>query len=121
MPTHIITTKLGMSHNCFDFIWRHFHVQYNTEHYQDDPEESDDELDDKEEDELHKQTLERVQRDEEHLHQDDLALDMSASNDDDDAVEDESFEVNDKGEDKGTEHPRKKEVWYYKLEAFINH
>eukprot|EP00957_Ditylum_brightwellii_P115943 8843458-Ditylum_brightwellii.AAC.1 len=75
MPTHTITTKLGMSRICFDFIWRNFHVQCDTERYQDDPEESNDELNDKEEDDLHEQTLERVQREEEHLHQDDLALD----------------------------------------------
>eukprot|EP00957_Ditylum_brightwellii_P150186 11436497-Ditylum_brightwellii.AAC.1 len=60
--------------------------------------------------EVCKQTMERVQRDEEDMHGDDL-LD---SDDNGGSHDNQHVEVSD-------EHPRKKDVWCYKLEAFLNH
>eukprot|EP00957_Ditylum_brightwellii_P098913 7535053-Ditylum_brightwellii.AAC.1 len=37
MPWHAITTMFGMTRCCFNFIWRHFHVQGKRINYQDDP------------------------------------------------------------------------------------
>eukprot|EP00957_Ditylum_brightwellii_P095668 7289018-Ditylum_brightwellii.AAC.1 len=34
MPSHAIATKFGMMRDRFNFIWQHFHVQSDTEHYQ---------------------------------------------------------------------------------------
>eukprot|EP00957_Ditylum_brightwellii_P171778 13076709-Ditylum_brightwellii.AAC.1 len=66
-----------MSHNRFDFIWWHFHVQTDTENYQDDM--SDIEDDSNEEEEWIEQTLEQVEAYEYVMDEDDSLLESSAS------------------------------------------
>eukprot|EP00957_Ditylum_brightwellii_P131781 10049699-Ditylum_brightwellii.AAC.1 len=73
---------LGMSYDCFIFIWRHFHVQFNFEHYQGDTEEAEGGSDDEDYDEDHledyvEQYMERVCREEENDHQDDSSVGLS--------------------------------------------
>eukprot|EP00957_Ditylum_brightwellii_P181781 13847863-Ditylum_brightwellii.AAC.1 len=64
MSSHAIITKFGMTWDCFNVIWQHFHVQSDTEHYQSDMHTKTEE-DDDDDDELCEQTMEKVQRDEE--------------------------------------------------------
>eukprot|EP00957_Ditylum_brightwellii_P130925 9986879-Ditylum_brightwellii.AAC.1 len=80
---------LGMSHDCFIFIWRQFHVQSNFEHYQGDVEEDEGGSNDEDYDEYHledyvEQHMERVYREEEYDHQDDSSVDLSDLEDGDD-------------------------------------
>eukprot|EP00957_Ditylum_brightwellii_P041312 3127548-Ditylum_brightwellii.AAC.1 len=89
MPSHAITTKFGMS---------------DTEYYQSDMHESDyDTEEDDDDDELCEQIMDKVQRDEEDMHGNDLFADIS------DEDEDEGSRDNQPAEDSG-EHPRKKDV-----------
>eukprot|EP00957_Ditylum_brightwellii_P167423 12745590-Ditylum_brightwellii.AAC.1 len=45
MPTHPITSMLGMTRDRFGLIWRHFHMQSNTTTYQEEISDSDDDTD----------------------------------------------------------------------------
>eukprot|EP00957_Ditylum_brightwellii_P098303 7490046-Ditylum_brightwellii.AAC.1 len=67
MPTHPITSMLGMARDRFGFIWRHFRVQSNRATYQEENLDSDDDTDkdDKGKEYLVEQCLERVQAEEE--------------------------------------------------------
>ena len=128
MPKHEITTMFGMTRDRFKFIWRHFHVQAETEHYQED-DGTEDEDDDMEE-LFVDQVFERVQKEEEYLLQDDSSVDSSDSNhdeygerssEDSDKEEEEDEEGKKRQHEEKKEHPRKQHVWYYKIEAFVNH
>eukprot|EP00957_Ditylum_brightwellii_P108291 8261618-Ditylum_brightwellii.AAC.1 len=48
------------------------------------------------------------------MHGNDLSSDMSGSDENEASCNNHPFEDS-------SEHPRKKDVWYYKLEAFLNH
>eukprot|EP00957_Ditylum_brightwellii_P205113 15342337-Ditylum_brightwellii.AAC.1 len=80
---------LGMSYDCFIFIWRGFQLQSNFEHYQGDAEEDEGRSDDEDYDEDNLedyvgQYTERFYREEAYDHQDDLSLDLSDLEEDDD-------------------------------------
>eukprot|EP00957_Ditylum_brightwellii_P192478 14654645-Ditylum_brightwellii.AAC.1 len=99
MPSHSI-----MTHDHFNFIWQHFHVQPNTEYYQADIHKSDNDIkEDDDNNELYEQTLEKVQRDEEDMHGDDCSANMS------DFDEDKASCNNHVVED-SSKHPRKKDI-----------
>eukprot|EP00957_Ditylum_brightwellii_P176830 13469460-Ditylum_brightwellii.AAC.1 len=61
----------------FDFVWWHFHVQTDTENYQDDM--SDNEDDSNEEEELIKQILDQVEAYEYFMDEDDSLVESSTS------------------------------------------
>eukprot|EP00957_Ditylum_brightwellii_P061919 4698896-Ditylum_brightwellii.AAC.1 len=73
MPCPAITTIFGMTCSCFNFIWRHFHVQEDSGNYQDDPFTSEED-DDSEEEEFMDQTMERVDREECYMNRDDSSV-----------------------------------------------
>eukprot|EP00957_Ditylum_brightwellii_P133470 10175682-Ditylum_brightwellii.AAC.1 len=103
-----------MSWGHCNFIWKNFHVQSDIEHYQSDKYESDDNVEEDDDNKLCEQTMEKVQRHEEDMHGNDVSVDISDS--DEDETRGDNHPVGDI-----SEHPWKKDVWYYKLEAFLNH
>eukprot|EP00957_Ditylum_brightwellii_P022588 1703884-Ditylum_brightwellii.AAC.1 len=86
MPTHKITTMLGMTRDRFSFIWRHFHVQSNAASYQE--EVSDSENDTKEdeqvEEHLVEQRMEKMQVEEEERNRDDSSVESDSSDEEGD-------------------------------------
>eukprot|EP00957_Ditylum_brightwellii_P162547 12378020-Ditylum_brightwellii.AAC.1 len=105
MPSHKTIELTGMSHDRFDFIWRHFHVPTDTENYQDDM--SDIEDDSNEEEELIEHTLERVEAYEDVMDEDDSLLEISAS---DTCANNQPFGTS-VSVDEDKEHPWNKHVW----------
>eukprot|EP00957_Ditylum_brightwellii_P186186 14173965-Ditylum_brightwellii.AAC.1 len=62
MPSHAIATKFGMTRDRFNFIWQHFHIQSDTEHYQcmhESDNDVEEEEEEEEEEEVCEQTMER--------------------------------------------------------------
>eukprot|EP00957_Ditylum_brightwellii_P034893 2644161-Ditylum_brightwellii.AAC.1 len=73
---------LGMLCDCFIFIWRHFHVQSDTQHHQGDVEEHEGGSDDEDYDDDHledyvEQYMKRICKEEEYDHLDDSSVDLS--------------------------------------------
>ena len=101
-------------------------MQSNAATYQEDGSDVDDETEEDGEggEYLVEQTLERVQKEEEEKNRDDSSVDSDGSDGEDDDLDNNVTEGEAKKgghADGEREHPRKKHVWYYKIEVFINH
>eukprot|EP00957_Ditylum_brightwellii_P209926 15364358-Ditylum_brightwellii.AAC.1 len=71
IPTHKITSMFDVSCDQFELIWRHFHMQTDTSHLQN---EIPDCNGNEEREECVDQTLERVGQEKDSMNKDDLAL-----------------------------------------------
>jgi hypothetical protein len=96
MPSHKTIELIGMSRNKFDFI-----IKDNSN----------------EEKELIEQTLDQLEVYEYVMDEDDSLVESSTS---DTCANNQPFGTI-VSVDEDQEHPQKKHVWYYKIEAFINH
>ena len=105
MPIHPLLKKIGLSRDRFLFLWRHFHIRFNSgkEEY-----DNEDAVEFEEDDNVFMQRMERVVRD-----QEDKAVTGELS-DEEDEDEDEVEAVDLDEEDE-------KEVWFHKLQDFMTH